>query len=110
MLVGRTKSTRSEPAWKQAYRALEHRQAKDQCSRLPKLKKKFPPEIRDFGEIFVEMQNERHLADYDPTVVFNRAEVLQRIEETENAIRRFEKAARKDRRAFAILVLLKFRK
>ena len=110
MLVGRTKAARSEPAWKQTYRALDHRHAKDQCLRLPGLEKKFPPEIWDFSKMFVEMQNERHLADYDPTVVFNRAEILQRIEETENIIKQFEKAARKDRRAFAILVLLKFRK
>lgn len=101
---------RSEPAWKQTYRALDHGHAKGQCLRLPGLKKKFPPAIRDFSEMFVEMQNERHLADYDPTVVFNRAEILQRIEETENIIRQFEKVDRKDRRAFAILVLLKFRK
>ena len=101
---------RSEPAWKQTYRALDHGHAKGQCLRLPRLKKKFPPAIRNFSEMFVEMQNERHLADYDPTVVFNRAEILQRIEETENIIRQFEKVDRKDRRAFAILVLLKFRK
>ena len=59
--------------------------------------------------MFVEMQKERHHADYDPAAIFARKEVLQRIKEVENTIEQFKTANRKDRRAFAVLVVLKFR-
>lgn len=55
------------------------------------------------------MQKERHHADYDPAAIFEREEVLQRIEEVENAIEQLKTADRKDRRALAVLVVLKLR-
>lgn len=107
MIVGATKAPRSQPAWRQAYRALEHGHARRQCAKLPSLN--FPPQIQRFGSLFVEMQKERHHADYDPAAIFARKEVLQRIKEVENTIEQFKTADRKDRRAFAVLVVLKFR-
>ena len=70
---------------------------------------KFPAEIQDFGDKFVDMQKQRHLADYDPVGTFTRSEVLQLIEETEKTIKQFELTTTGDQRAFAIYVLLRFR-
>ncbi len=106
-LVGATPSGRSQRAWRQAYRALEHGLAKNRCSSGSL--GRFPPEIQDFGRLFVTMQRERHIADYDPDAAFSRGDVLSLIDETENVIIRFEEADGRDRRAFAVFVLFRLR-
>ncbi len=55
------------------------------------------------------MQKKRHGADYDPDAVFSKPEVLQDIHEAETVIRGFPMAPRKDRRAFAVYLLLEIR-
>lgn len=64
--------------------------------------KKFPKDIEDFGNLFHELQSERHLADYDPGSRFTRTDVLYSIDAAELAIRAFYKTNRRDRRAFAV--------
>ncbi len=110
MLAGSTRANRSQRAWRQTYRALEHGHAKNQCMNQSVISR-FPPEIQDFGEVFTDMQGARHIADYDPDPEqsFTRDSVLQRIAESERAILRFENTPISDRRAFAIYVLLRLR-
>ena len=108
MLAGTTRANRSQQAWRQAYRALEHGYAKSQCLNQSVMTR-FPAEIRKFGEVFVDMQRQRHRADYDPGATFTRSGVLLRIEETEKTIKQFERTTPNDRRAFAIYVLLRLR-
>ena len=110
MLAGSTRASRSQRAWRQTYRALEHGHAKNQCMNQSVISR-FPPEIQDFGEAFTDMQGVRHIADYDPDPEqsFTRDSVLQRIAESERAILRFENTPAADRRAFAIYVLLRLR-
>ena len=93
------------------YRALDHRQVKKQCTeRRPKhVLAKFPQAVQDFAEQFIRMQQERHLADYDPYESFTRSTVIQLIEETKAAITEFKKVDRADRRAFAVFVLFQIR-
>ena len=107
MLAGSTPANRSQPAWRQAYRALEHGHARKQCSNA--LMKKFPEEIQSFEQTFVEMQGQRHTADYDPEPRLVRSDVLQLIDITAKAITEFKKATPAERKAFAIYVLLKTR-
>ncbi len=47
-LIGKTKALRSEPAWRQAYRAVEHSHAKNQCKNKAILAK-FPQDIQHFA-------------------------------------------------------------
>jgi uncharacterized protein (UPF0332 family) len=110
MLAGSTRANRSQRAWRQTYRALEHGHAKNQCVNQSVMSR-FPLQIRGFGEAFIEMQALRHTADYDPDPddQFARAEVIEYIEESEQAIQRFESVPANDRRAFAIYVLLRLR-
>ncbi len=110
MLAGSTRANRSQRAWRQTYRALEHGHAKNQCVNQSVMNR-FPAEIQNFGESFVDMQARRHIADYDPDPddQFARAEVLEYIEDSEETIRDFEDAPTSDRRAFAIYVLLRLR-
>ena len=110
MLAGSSRASRSQRAWRQTYRALEHGHAKNQCMNQSVMNL-FPPEIQGFGEEFADMQALRHTADYDPDPesAFIRAGVLESIERSEIAIQEFENAPLADRRAFAIYVLFRLR-
>lgn len=107
MLAGGVQANRSRPAWRQTYRALQHTTARRRCRR--DTINRFPSGIRNFAKLFASMQVKRHSADYDPDVTFIKSDVLQDIDEAENAIMRFNEAPRNDRRAFAIYVLLDIR-
>lgn len=70
---------------------------------------KFPKEIQDFANTFVALQIKRHKADYSPDGKYYKSEVLQDIADAEEAIRKFQRAYLKDRRAFSAFVLFKHR-
>ena len=109
-LVGKTRTHRREPAWRQAYRALEHGRARAQCSR-PAIRG-FPPGIERFAEVFVDMQGKRHRADYEPRPLegrWKKSDVADHIAAAAETIAGFEAAPLPDRRAFAVFVLLKSR-
>jgi hypothetical protein len=72
--------------------------------------KSFPNDIQDFAGMFVEMQDKRHRADYDPDEISYKSEVLEDIDEAEDILSRFQKVPVKYRRAFAVYVLLELRK
>lgn len=67
---------------------------------------RFPDDVQDFGSLFVEMQRKRHTADYDPDARFTKSDVVKDIERVGDVIARFSEVAAKDRRAFAIYILL----
>ena len=71
--------------------------------------KRFPSQVQDFAGLFTFMQEERHRADYDPGGVFYKDVVLRNTDEAEEHIRRFNRVPVKDRRAFAVYVLLDIR-
>lgn len=102
-------SDRNSPSWQQAYRALEHGHARNQCNDRPGMGI-FSAEIQVFGYNFVYMQAQRQQADYSPSATFSRGRVIQLIDETENAVTAFKNASTADRRAFAIHVLMRRRR
>ncbi|MCA8906400.1 MAG: hypothetical protein KDA49_18190 [Rhodospirillaceae bacterium] len=108
MMIGGSGADRSQPAWRQVYRALEHGAAKSACQNS-RVVKKFPKDIDDFASVFVELQGKRHLADYDPNVRYYKSSVKADISAAEDAIKQFTAVARKDRRAFAAHVLFRQR-
>lgn len=101
--VGATKAQRSDAAWRQVYRALDHGNCKKRCAQVDKFD--FPQPILDFATVFIEMQDKRHRADYHPAPSLIRSEVMADIEESENAIGGLERSKRRDKRAFAAFVL-----
>lgn len=107
-LVGGPGADKSEPAWRQVYRALEHGTAKKNCRNKGFLSK-FPQEIEDFANTFVSLQEKRHLADYDPVARFTKVEVQRDIAATKVTIERFRTAPTKHRKAFAVYVLFRRR-
>ncbi|WP_421952381.1 hypothetical protein [Pelagibacterium sp.] len=107
LLIGGSGAVRSKSAWHQAYRALEHGVCKNACKN-GKIAN-FPQEIQDFANLFVTMQEKRHIADYDPNAKVFKSTVLLDIEQVEFVITSFEATPLKDRRAFAAFVLFKQR-
>ena len=108
-LVGSTRANRDQPAWRQTYRALEHGHARRQCNNRSAMRR-FPAGVRYFGRVFADMQQRRHLADYDPDATFSRSDVIQFIDEAESAIALFESVSPATRRPFSIHVLLRPRR
>lgn len=111
LLVGSTKKSRSDEAWRQIYRSLDHGEVRQRHSQrqYKQILKRFPQEIQDFASQFVKMQRLRHTADYDPLERFTRSTVSQLSQETKTAISLFESVGRKDRIAFAAFVLHRLR-
>ena len=107
-LIGKTQSSRSKHAWRQAYRAVEHGFSKNQCKNKSILEQ-FPKEIEDFANQFVALQEKRHQADYDPFSRFTRNDVITSIEAAEIGIRKLQAATIKDKRAFAAWTAMKNR-
>lgn len=108
LLIGGRGARRSDPAWRQVYRALDHGLAKSACKNQ-NVMSRFPREIVDFANVFVTMQEKRHKADYDPVARFTKSGVTFDVDASEKAIADLALASRRDRCAFAALVLLKNR-
>lgn len=104
MMIGTSGAQRSEPAWLEVYRALNHGRAKQACLGQQKLRG-FPASIQDFANEFSASQERRHKADYDPEYRPVKSDVLAEISQAELVLKKFEAAPVKDRRAFASLVL-----
>ncbi len=108
MLVGPSGTGRRESAWQQAYRALQHGTLRARCDNS-RMMGTFPAEIQKLGEQILYMQPKRERADYHPSETLEQPSVILDIEETEQRIHDFRQANERDRRAFAVYVLLNLR-
>jgi len=106
LLIGGKGSRRSNEAWRQVYRSLEHHQVKEKCMNTNMIKK-FPNGIQDFANTFVLMQKKRHDADYDPFGIFTKSSVERDINLVEETIKKFKLEPVQDRRAFCAYVLFR---
>ena len=107
LLVG-VGPNRPDKAWSHLYRSLQHGDAKVACSAARNMN--FPAEIKRCASIFVELQEMRHDADYDPDQRFLRSEASRAIQDSEEAIAALKAAPKRDRRAFAVQLLLRKRR
>jgi uncharacterized protein (UPF0332 family) len=112
-LVGVTK--RNTASYALVYRSVDHGTLKRLCQRLAQsnvpaeLLKHFPKlelgrHIQRIASAIVELQEQRHLADYDPTQRYKISDARRAIEMAEDAIRRFGKLHAKRKQAVAILL------
>jgi hypothetical protein len=104
-IAGTDRAARSQGAWRQVYRSLNHGPARTACERR-EVTQLFPAAIQDFANAFRVLQLARHSADYDPMIRLSKSEVLQHIQNAETAIARLGATPIRDRRAFSIWVLL----
>jgi len=64
-----------------------------------------PNEIQDIAKTFVELQEKRHLADYDLTERFRRSDVLALIQQVQSDVEQFATLAPSDDRRFFLACL-----
>ena len=107
-LIGPPGTDRSERAWRQAYRAVDHGFVRHQC-RNQQTMAEFPPEIQIFATNFVSLQEQRHAADYDPDLILSIKEVQATLDKAAQAIAALAAASEKDRCDFAAWVTLRHR-
>lgn len=103
-LVGTSPARHDLELWVQAYRALDHRQARD---RLTSYRRHVSvPEIRNFANAFANLQEQRLAADYNPLIVFSRREVVRLIDLAEAATDAFVNITARQRRLLATHLLV----
>lgn len=106
-LLGRQQNAFNQEAWQRAYRSVVHGNIRDRAEKADLAA--FSEGVREFSAKLVEMQQKRHLADYDPFVEFKREEVLAEIEQVELAIANYKSVSVSERRAY-VAVLMGFKK
>lgn len=106
LLIG-TSAGRVDSAWAQTYRALDHGFARSACGQLRNLG--FSAGLCACGDAFIQLQQVRHDADYDPVHRVSRADALAAIQLAETAIASLVASDRNERKAFAVQLLLKRR-
>lgn len=101
-----TLSESNRLSWLRTYRALEHSAAKN---RMVQHSVNMQPGMRAFARSFADLQEQRHLADYDFAARFLRRDAIMLIDRAENAIQAFHATSIAGRRTLATLVLLRDR-
>ena len=76
-LVGQSSPSPHSDLWVETYRALQHRTAKNRLASYIRLTQ--DPALRNFGQVFGAMQQQRISADYNPRARFARSEVVTSI-------------------------------
>ena len=94
-------------AFAQAYRYVDHGLARSKCEQVATGKHGFPPGIVEFAGAFIDLQQKRIEADYNPLAQFDATAVLNLIENAEAAVVALDVASPEAQRAFAIFVALK---
>ncbi len=107
-LVGENPQDRDQSAWRQAYRALEHGYARRRCQSAQS-DSRFSPAVCELADLFVLLQVRRHRADYDPDDSFTQQEVLAAVTQVEDVISDFRASPARERRAFAVYLLMRER-
>ena len=101
--VGTGATDKNAAAWRRVYRSVEHGFARAQCKNK-KTMARFPREMQFFALHFVELQEKRHRADYDPDSRFKVGDVQTYLDNAETAIRQINDTSIIERRAFAAWV------
>lgn len=105
-LIGITKAN-SEP-WVRVYRALDHGFAKNAL--IQNIVQELDPAAKIFADTFIDLQEKRHTADYDPKrLPFRRKAVVGYVQQARKAISGLAGIKSEQRRILATAVLLKSR-
>ena len=107
-LVGDGPANQESWAWRQAYRAVDHRPTRNKLNRAS-LGGRFPAAVRNFGELFALAQRARHAADYDPDREFQATAVGKLVNDVEVNINDFNQTDAAVRRDLAIHILTNIR-
>ena len=102
-LVGIPYDPLTEHAWSRVYRGLNHGAARRNLSQDLGL---FSAQVRQFADVFSQLQEQRHLADYDQRKTFSLDETVDWISLAETAIEVFMQTDPEERKMVAIQSLI----
>ena len=105
-LIGPASDQLTADAWIRIYRGLNHDQARSQ---LQQNRANFSTSVQDFADLFRDLQNERHNADYNPRAIFTAQTAATWLNKAEAAITDFLQASQSERAAVAVLTLVRTR-
>ena len=105
-LIGSVHNQLTADAWIRIYRGLNHNHAKTQLQRN---RTGLSADARMFADLFHDLQNERHNADYNPRADFTVQTATTWLNKAEAAIIDFLQISRSERAAIAILTLIRTR-
>jgi hypothetical protein len=106
--VGKTK--RREIAYALLYRSLHHGPMKAVCQQVRTKSSKFGQPLKDCAGAFIDLQERRHEADYDPRPLLRTSNALLATSAARNAVTSFELSPGDERRQFLALLAFKQRK
>lgn len=102
-LAGTPHDPLTEHAWSRIYRGLNHNTARRNLLQDRSL---FSLHVQQFADVFAQLQDQRHRADYDPDRSFSRPQALYWIERAESAIDNFMRTDADERKIVAIQSLI----
>ena len=105
-LIGPAHDPLTAEAWIRIYRGLNHNQARSQ---LQQNRANLSSSVQIFADLFRDLQNERHNADYNPKAIFTARTATTWLDKAEAAITDFLQATQSERAAVAILTLVRMR-
>ena len=103
-LIGPPGDALTAAAWSRVYRGLDHNAARRELQRH---RHEFSTESRRFADVFADMQQLRHAADYDHSAVIPINQVSARLDDTEGTILDYLQSALSERIYIATLTLIR---
>lgn len=104
VLVGNDGKNRSNRAWVEVYRGLDHGNCARSCQDAQEIQ--FPQAIKDLAQEFRQLQALRQRADYDPTYTVSKENAMYAISLAENCIKALDTVKHVDMVAFAAWLLI----
>lgn len=108
-------------AYKELYRSFSHQQMKQVCEAITAAQIKQPfaarlafnvptQNVQDFARGFIELQQNRHEADYNPRKIHNFQDSSSLVQLAEDAIAAFSRIPVQEQNAILICMLLPYKK
>ena len=95
LIAGQPQSGISAYAWERVYRRLDHGRARNNLRAILNL---LSPAGENFARTFIELQNLRLEADYNPNATIISSDAVNAIAQAETAIRDFAQVTQEERR------------
>lgn len=107
LLVGQNE--RTSPRYLVVYRSFEHGKMKEVCRQISQgnLRNQFGAQLQECAAAFVELQESRHGADYDPTIRIPLSDARAAISKANDAIEKLNASPNGER--FFFLTILHFK-
>ena len=105
-LIGPPTNPTTAAAWSRIYRGLDHTTARRELQRH---RQDFSLQAKVFTDAFADLQQRRHLADYDPDAVITVNDAATHLDRAESAILGFAQVTLDERMHIATLTLVRSR-